>query len=98
MTVCEQLSDRMPGVAGGDRWTTAESAHLANCEVLRPGGTGLPVQAAARSRRLLCPQPAQNPLRQVVGVHSADEFGAQPARGRDERPLGGAVSATGQMR
>jgi hypothetical protein len=31
MTICEQLSDRMPGVAGGDRWTTAESAHLASC-------------------------------------------------------------------
>lgn len=31
MTVCEQLSDRMAAVAGGDRWTTAEAAHLASC-------------------------------------------------------------------
>ena len=31
MTVCEQLSERMPAVAGGDRWTTAEAAHLASC-------------------------------------------------------------------
>ena len=31
MTACERLSDRMPAVAGGEEWTAAESAHLADC-------------------------------------------------------------------
>jgi hypothetical protein len=31
MTVCEQLSDRMPAIAAGEQWTAAEAAHLAGC-------------------------------------------------------------------
>jgi hypothetical protein len=31
MTVCEQLSDRMPAIAAGEQWTVAEAAHLAGC-------------------------------------------------------------------
>ena len=31
MSACEQLSDRMPAVAGGGVWTPAEAAHLAAC-------------------------------------------------------------------
>jgi hypothetical protein len=31
MTVCQQLSDRMPAVAAGEQWTAAEAAHLAGC-------------------------------------------------------------------
>ena len=31
MTLCEQLSDRMPAVAAGEQWTAAEAAHLAGC-------------------------------------------------------------------
>ncbi len=31
MTVCEQLSDRMPAIAAGESWTADEQSHLAHC-------------------------------------------------------------------
>lgn len=55
MTMCEQLSDRMPAVArGAAEWTVEEHAHLAACAdcqaewqlVLTANGLGLDVAAA----------------------------------------------------